>query len=175
MSRLTVGSIEGLTENSNVISVPTGHKLNVTDAAGLQIGGTALGTAVAFTPTWSSGFTAGNAIQEWYYTQIGDIVIVDGKTSLGSTSAVSSVPIMTLPVTRDNYEGSIHKLGFGSFGDSGTATYQVTIIATSATNAIFFSQNASVTYLKEGSVSATVPFTWTTNDFIGGTMIYKAA
>ena len=39
MSRLTVGSIEGLTENSNVISVPTGHSLNVADAGGLQFGG----------------------------------------------------------------------------------------------------------------------------------------
>jgi len=45
MSRLTVGSIEGLTENSNVISVPTGHTLNVTDAAGLQIGGSAVVSA----------------------------------------------------------------------------------------------------------------------------------
>ena len=42
MSRLTVGSIEGLTENSNVISVPTGHSLNVADAGGLQIGGSAI-------------------------------------------------------------------------------------------------------------------------------------
>ena len=39
MSRLTVGSIEGLVENSNVVSVPTGHSLNVADAGGLQIGG----------------------------------------------------------------------------------------------------------------------------------------
>jgi len=45
MSRLTVGSIEGLTENSNVISVPTGHSLNVADAAGLQIGGSAVVSA----------------------------------------------------------------------------------------------------------------------------------
>jgi len=45
MSRLTVGSIEGLTENSNVISVRTGYKLNVTDAAGLQIGGSAVVSA----------------------------------------------------------------------------------------------------------------------------------
>ena len=37
MSRLTVGSIEGLVENSNVISVPTGHSLNVVD--GIQAGG----------------------------------------------------------------------------------------------------------------------------------------
>jgi len=37
MSRLTVGSIEGLTENSNVISVPTGHSLDVVD--GIQVDG----------------------------------------------------------------------------------------------------------------------------------------
>jgi hypothetical protein len=45
MSRLTVGSIEGLAENSNVISVPTGHSLNVADAGGLQIGGSAVVSA----------------------------------------------------------------------------------------------------------------------------------
>ena len=37
MSRLTVGSIEGLVENSNVISVPTGHTLNAVD--GIQVDG----------------------------------------------------------------------------------------------------------------------------------------
>lgn len=43
MSRLTVGSLEGLSENSNVISVPTGHTLNVADAGALQIGGSGVG------------------------------------------------------------------------------------------------------------------------------------
>jgi len=53
MSRLTVGSIEGLAENSNVISVPTGHSLNVADAGGLQIGGSAVVSAglVSISPT----------------------------------------------------------------------------------------------------------------------------
>jgi hypothetical protein len=37
MSKLTVGSIGGLIENSNVISVPTGHSLNVVD--GIQVDG----------------------------------------------------------------------------------------------------------------------------------------
>jgi hypothetical protein len=45
MSRLTVGSLEGLSENSNVISVPTGHKLNVADAGALQIGGSGVVSA----------------------------------------------------------------------------------------------------------------------------------
>jgi hypothetical protein len=70
MSRLTVGSLEGLSENSNVISVPTGHTLNVADAGALQIGGsgvvsaglvhisrTTIGTSVS-SVTVSSAFSA---------------------------------------------------------------------------------------------------------------------
>ena len=57
MSRLTVGSLEGLSENSNVISVPTGHKLNVADAGALQIGGSGVvsaGLALVHTETFST-------------------------------------------------------------------------------------------------------------------------
>ena len=43
MSTLSVGSLEGLAANSNVISVPTGHKLNVADAGALQMGGSGVG------------------------------------------------------------------------------------------------------------------------------------
>jgi len=45
MSTLSVGDLQGLAANSNVVTVPTGHKLNVTDAAGLQIGGSAVVSA----------------------------------------------------------------------------------------------------------------------------------
>jgi len=92
MSRLTVGSIEGLVENSNVVSVPTGHSLNVADAGALQIGGsgvglvfisrTTIGTAVSsvtvsdcFSSTYDNyrivsnvGPTSGN---EWIHVKIG--------------------------------------------------------------------------------------------------------
>ena len=61
MSRLTVGSIEGLTENSNVISVPTGHSLNVADAGGLQIGGSAVVSA-GLIPITSATFSAVSAV-----------------------------------------------------------------------------------------------------------------
>ena len=42
MSTLSVGDLQGLAVNSNVVTVPTGHTLNVTDTAGLQIGGSAI-------------------------------------------------------------------------------------------------------------------------------------
>ena len=45
MSTLSVGSLEGLAANSNVISVPTGHTLNVADAGALQIGGSGVVSA----------------------------------------------------------------------------------------------------------------------------------
>lgn len=131
--------------------------------------------AIAFTPTWSAGFTAGNATEEWYYFEINDLVVVRGQTVLGSTSSVTGVPTMTLPVTRNTYGGSIVDIGYGSLGDSGTATYGSVIISTATTSALFFAQNAGVSYVREASTSSTVPFTWTTGDFITGTMIYKAA
>ena len=45
MSTLNVGDLQGLAANSNVVSVPTGHSLNVADAGGLQIGGSAVVSA----------------------------------------------------------------------------------------------------------------------------------
>jgi len=61
MSRLTVGSIEGLTENSNVISVPTGHTLNVADADALQIGGSGVVSA-GLVPLVTEDFTSVSAV-----------------------------------------------------------------------------------------------------------------
>ena len=133
------------------------------------------GSATAFTPSWASGFTAGNATQEWHYWQMDGLVYVIGQTILGSTSAVTGIPTLTLPVTRESYANPIIDVGNGSLGDSGTATYAVTIISTSTTTALFFCRNATTSYVREASTSSTVPFTWTTGDFITGTLIYKAA
>jgi hypothetical protein len=107
MSRLTVGSIEGLTENSNVISVPTGHKLNVTDAAGLQIGGSAVVSA--------------------------GLVFIS-RTTIGS--AVSSVTLSNIfSADYDNYRilisggsGSSNQFMQFSFPGAATAAYNYQII-----------------------------------------------
>ena len=135
-----------------------------------------LGASTAFTPTWTAGFTVGNASEIWHYMKINEFVCVFGQTVLGSTSAVTGVPSMTLPVARSAYTGGVLDIGYGSLGDAGTATYNATIITTSSSGpALFFARNAAISYVREASPSATVPFTWTTGDFISGTMIYKAA
>jgi hypothetical protein len=173
MSKLTVGSIEGLTVNSNVISVPTGHTLNVTDAAGLQIGGTALGTAVAFTPTWQVGFTVGNATEEWYYIRIGDFVHVYGNTLLGSTSAVTGSLQMAYPVAREALTVQFQILGTAMLFESGVG-YKLGAVYSLTAGIRLNPLISSGTYLAESNTAATVPFAWAAGDAIGATFTYKA-
>lgn len=127
----------------------------------------------SFTPTWSSGFTAGNATQTWAYQITGDIVTVEGITTLGTTSSVTGLPVLTLPVNRSS--SSVAMIGFGLLQDSGVATYQAMPISNSQTNCIFFATAASGNYAETGSTSATVPFTWGTGDEISATLTYKQA
>ena len=127
----------------------------------------------SFTPTWASGFTVGNATETWAYQIVNDVVIIEGRTTLGSTSAVTGVPILTLPINRNL--SSTMSIGTGTLQDSGTATFQAYPISTSATNCLFFAVAVGGTYASEGATSATVPFTWTTNDAIGATLIYRQA
>ena len=126
----------------------------------------------SFTPTWTN-LTIGNGTQTWAYQIVGDMVMVEGRTVLGSTSSITGTPTMALPVNRSLT--TIMSIGTGTLQDAGTATFQAYPISTSGTNCLFFSLLVSGTYASEASTSATVPFTWTTNDVIGATLIYKKA
>jgi hypothetical protein len=127
----------------------------------------------SFTPTWTSGFTAGNATQTWNYQIVGDVVTVIGRTVLGSTSSVSGNPTFTLPITRDS--SGIMSLGFGTFQDTGTATFQNYPVSTSNTSCTLFGVLVNGTWAQEGTVGATGPFIWTTNDVIGVNITYAQA
>jgi len=124
MSRLTVGSIEGLTENSNVISVPTGHSLNVADAAGLQIGGSAVVSAglvhISRTTIGSavSSVTVSDAFSSTYDNYK---IIVSG----GSCSADTHLYFRFSPTASSGYyfnllHGSYSGAGPNSTGGSNT-------------------------------------------------------
>jgi hypothetical protein len=127
----------------------------------------------SFTPTWASGITVGNATQTWAYQIVNDLVVIEGRTALGSTSAITGVPTLTLPVNRNL--ATTMSIGTGTLQDAGVATYQAYPISTSATNCLFFAVAVGGTYASEGSTSATVPFTWGTNDAIGATLVYRQA
>jgi hypothetical protein len=89
---------------------------------------------------------------------------------LGSTSAISTSPSFTLPVT-----GITDSILYNAyFQDAGTDTYMGGINL-STTNATIFIPNVSGTYPSFASVTSTVPFTWTTNDFIRTIFTYEVA
>jgi len=116
MSRLTVGSLEGLSENSNVISVPTGHTLNVADAGALQIGGSGVVSAglvhISRTTIGSavSSVTVSNAFSTDYDNYR---IIISG----GASSANTDLGLQLGATTSSYY----YQLIYGSYGASVSA------------------------------------------------------
>lgn len=134
----------------------------------------AAGTYTAYTPT-ITGVTIGNGTRTFYYTKFNKIVHFYGVFQLGSTSAVTGTPLLSLPVARRTAAFAVATLGVGTLADFGTATYSAIPISTGANDVYLFAAYAAATYLLEGNVTATVPFTWTTNDALTINAIYEAA
>lgn len=126
----------------------------------------------SFTPTWTN-LTVGNAAQSWAYQIVNDTVTVQGITTLGSTSSVTGVPLLTLPVNRD--ASHVTSIGTGTLNDTGTATYLAYPISTANNSVYFFATSTGSTYASESNTSSTVPFTWTNGDLICATLIYRRA
>jgi hypothetical protein len=171
MSSLTVGSIEGLVENSNVISVPTGHTLNAVD--GLQINGVSAGAYTDYSGSMTfTNFTLGDGtINYAHYTQIGDFVHFAGQVTLGSTSSITGNLGGSLPVTSD-----IRERGAGNceFIDSGVGAYGGAAHANGVSLGIYCLEETGG-YVRNQTVISTRPFTWTTGDSFSWTVVYKAA
>jgi hypothetical protein len=127
------------------------------------------GTFTSYTPTLTN-MTLGNGTVTARYAQVGELVTVFFNFLLGSTSAISTNPSFSLPVTA--ITNSI--LYNAYFQDAGTNTYLGGINLTTTTGSIYV-PNASGTYNSFTSVTSTVPFTWTTNDFIRAFFTYEVA
>lgn len=129
-----------------------------------------------FTPTWGAGFTLGNGtVNHARWVQIGKTVICQVKVTLGSTSSVSGSWTMELPTTAATTPGNHNIYGWTHYFDSGTANYGGRA-RLSSTSAVTFTVNiVSGTYMTFGTLSSTVPFTWTTSDVLAATCIFEAA
>jgi hypothetical protein len=131
------------------------------------------GDATSFTPSWS-GFTLGDGTDEWYYARVGDFIHVYGNTQLGSTSAVTGELQIDLPVEREALASTYEILGTAILFELGVAFWGGMAFSTNATTVRFSPLLANVTYVKQGTTSSTVPFTWGTGDAIGASFTYKA-
>jgi len=136
----------------------------------------ALGTATAFTPSWTD-FTPGNATETWYYTQVNDLVHVFGDTVLGSTSSVTGIVYLDYPVGTVSAAGALAGVPIGRvrFTDASAGSLIMGVVQISGTTrASLQLELATGTYVERaGGINTNTPFTWTTSDRISASFIYQ--
>jgi hypothetical protein len=151
--------------------------LNVTDAAGLQIGGTAIGTWQTYTPTLTATTTnptlGTGSVADGYYTVIDKVMIVQFYIKFGSSGAAAGSGEYRISTPSGFPTGSSqYNMGWAWLYDQNVAT---------AYGAIFDRVNTSddevrmYIYGNPIGVTDSNPFTWTTNDQIRGTIVARLA
>jgi len=140
---------------------------NVLSASDLN---SAIGNAAwtTFTPTVSSGLTVGNGTWSAVYMQIGKIVHLRIRFTLGTTSAVTGVLSLGLPVTgaTASYAAGLLTVGGSNYPAA---------VTSGSTSVNTYAQNAAGTYLTRANTSATVPGTWGSADSFNIAITYEAA
>jgi len=125
-----------------------------------------------FTPTFTN-YTRGNGTSSSSFVRIGTTVVVNVFETLGSTSSVSGLLRLTLPVAA-SATGHINAQCL--LGDAGTAQFAGQIDPLASTSFIeLFANGATGTYVNAVATSATVPHTWATNDRIIVNAVYEIA
>jgi hypothetical protein len=123
----------------------------------------------SFTPTFN-GVTLGNGTVFGSYTKIGKVVTFRVVLLFGSTTSISTLTsISGLPFTAQTFGSNTYTPFVGTIWDSGTGWYGLTGAMPTSGVSISFPQLTS----GAGSVTSTVPITFTTNDSInmGGSYI----
>jgi hypothetical protein len=148
------------------------NDLVLTAASGETTGLKYSGAWTSYTPTLYS-ITAGNGTLAAKYAQVGKICFVNFSFTLGSTSSVSTSPGFSLPV--NGVQTATYANGNALLLDAAIAEYYGIIYLENTGKAVFYAQNASGTYLKDATVSATVPMTWGTSDKFTANFWYEVA
>lgn len=123
-----------------------------------------------YTPALTN-ITIGNGTLAFFYKQIGKTVHVRGILTFGSTTSVSGVMGIALPVTAVGTEQSwaLRVL------DNGVNSYMITAYLGSTTRIDLYALKTDATYLAWQATSSTVPFTWATGDVVYINFTYEAA
>lgn len=130
------------------------------------------GPWVTWTPTLTN-ITLGNGTVVAKYKQIGKTIVFKFKFTMGSTSAMGSVPTFTLPVTAAS--GPTDELinGLNTIFDTSTGdTYTSAGIFNSTTVCRIIYLNVNAVFV---NLSSTLPMAWATGDVLNVTGTYEAA
>jgi hypothetical protein len=126
---------------------------------------------VDWTPTFTN-MTIGNGTLIARYQKIGKTVNWFIKFTFGSTSSFGAFTAFKLPIAP--WSGQFVYNGRGLLRDAGTAWRFCSAIIEN--DDVFPNvEVVSGTYSADASVSSTVPFTWTTNDFLQLAGTYEVA
>lgn len=159
-----------LATNNSVVTA------NITDTAvtpaKLQSGTGSSWSWQSFSPTIAN-VTTGNGTLTGNYIQVGKIVFFRVAFTLGSTSAVGSVPVLTLPVTSVTY-GSNSQIGMWTSIVGGT-NYIGSMVFTSTTESTMVIYNTSTTYLTLANITSGIPAAWANGDKFNAHGFYEAA
>lgn len=125
-----------------------------------------------YTPTLTN-ITIGNGTATGRYAQIGSLAFFSFNLTCGSTTSMGTNPIFTVPVV-PKYSNSIVVASL--LLDSGTASYFSTSVNESVgtkENVYTYVHATSGSYATYNLITATTPFTWTTNDRLSATGTYE--
>lgn len=140
----------------------------------LGVGAGTIGEWTSFTPSWTN-LTVGNGAQTFNYAQVNDVVHVQFRLTIGSTTSIGAGPYFVLPVTPTAGYVDYHALGELSLYDVGTAVYAGQVVHFSGDDAYLRRYTVSGSNVSTAGITSTTPFTWTTGDQMMGQFTYRAA
>jgi len=147
-------------EAANHLTVYTGTEWVPFDVAGWN----------TYTPTFTN-VTVGNGTLVARYIQLGKAVHLHVRLTLGTTSAVSGTPIISLPVATAS--GRLHT-GTGN-ATNGTTNFLVETRYGSTTTTQAYVFNAANTFLERTNINGVSPFTWASTHILDFNLTYEAA
>lgn len=126
-------------------------------------------------PTYAN-LTIGNGTVVARYIQVGKLIVCYWAFQLGSSSAVGTNPEVLVPVAASSSilfpRNTVGALGIE---DVGTAQFQGQVQLTSTTVFGLFVTGVGGTYATKTAITASVPMTWVTTDFMWFSALYEAA
>jgi hypothetical protein len=141
----------------------------------------ALGAWTTFTPTFTSigagtDWAIGNATTSAAYLRVGRSLFFRVQVTWGSTTTFGTKALgMSLPLASIAYSGTNPVLGEAAFYDASAAeNYAGRVAYRGQTEVQFFQTGVSATYVKNGLVTSTLPFTWVSTDQLNAQFYFES-
>lgn len=133
------------------------------------------GTWIAYTPTFTGLGGSGTYTTSAKYRVIGKTVIGRVKVTVASGAPINGGVSFTLPLTAADTTTNEAVIGNTMILDVGSQYYPGYTFGLTTTTAGIYAGNSTGTYFLVNGLSASVPMTWTTNDFFSAEFTYEAA